>query len=174
MNNTGWVIAGVVAVLVVLGAIWMFSTQAPATPNNTNTINMPGGTDATGGTGDASVGADTGVDADVGIGDASTRTEIHYTASGFSPANITVAPGTAVTFVNDTSGPMWVAADEHPTHTEFDGTDRTTHCSGAYTGATAFDQCQTGPTFTFLFNKAGAFGYHNHSAAQNGGTITVR
>jgi len=168
MSNTGWAAVIIVLIIVLAGGWWLYSTQAPAVPAD----NTAGTGTNVGGAGDGTR-AGVGADADVGIGDAS-RATVHYSASGFSPANITVAPGTAVTFINDTSAAMWVGADEHPTHTEFDGTDRVTHCSGSYSGPTPFDQCQAGSTYTFVFTKAGTFGYHNHSGAAHEGTVTVR
>jgi plastocyanin len=169
MSNTGWA-AVVIAIIVILGLGWWWYSAQPAPVDNT----AAGGTqlEGTPTQSNGMVGGDASVD--VGVGDASQRVTVRYTASGFSPANVTISPGTGVTFVNDTSGPMWVAADEHPVHTSFDGTDRTTHCSGSYAGATPFDQCQNGSTYTFVFGKAGTFGYHNHSAAQHEGAITVR
>lgn len=99
---------------------------------------------------------------------------VSYTASGFSPQSVTVRAGQAVRFVNQTSARMWVAADEHPTHTEYDGSDRATHCSGTYSGPTPFDQCQAGSEYTFVFTKAGTFDYHNHAAAEHSGTVVVQ
>lgn len=169
MSNTGW--AAIILVLVILlGAGWWFMAQSPAAPADTTATagNAAGGTQLEG-----TQQPDNGM---VG-GDAMAPTdgaEVHYTASGFTPKTVTIKAGEKVTFINDTSGPMWVGADEHPTHTEYDGTDRATHCSGSYTGPTPFDQCQPGSSYTFVFTKAGTFEYHNHSAAQFSGTVLVQ
>ena len=176
MNNTGWAVVIIALIIILGGGLWWFSqgTVAPATTDITvdgNGANNAG-TDNTGNNG-AGTDAGAGVDVNAGANAANTTT-VRYTASGFSPGSITVPVGGAVNFINDTSGALWVAADEHPTHTEFDGTDRTTHCSGSYTGSTPFDQCQPGSSYTFVFTKAGTYEYHNHSAAQFGGTIVVR
>ncbi|MDB5225173.1 MAG: hypothetical protein JWL87_125 [Candidatus Adlerbacteria bacterium] len=168
MSNTGWA-AVIVALLVIIGGVWWYSAQAPAPAVTDTTATQQTGT---GTANNGAVGADGSVD--VGVGDASTRVEVHYTAAGFEPANVTVVRGTGVTFINDTSGPMWIGSNQHPTHTEFDGTDRTTHCSGSYQGATPFDECQNGSSYTFVFDKTGTFEYHNHSAAQFGGVVTVQ
>ena len=69
---------------------------------------------------------------------------------------------------------MWVASDEHPSHTGYDGTSRTEHCAANYTGPAAFDQCGSGSQYSFTFNKTGAFDFHNHAAAQFTGTIIVQ
>lgn len=168
MSTTGWA-AVILAVIIVLGGAWWYmSGQAPAATDT--------GANAAGTMPEGSQMPDNGMvggDADPGTVQTGGAT-VHYGTSGFSPATVTVKVGEKVTFINDTSGAMWVAADEHPTHTEFDGSDRATHCSGSYTGATPFDQCQAGPTYTFVFTKAGTFEYHNHSAAQFGGTVVVQ
>ncbi|MEA2701651.1 MAG: hypothetical protein QOE22_360 [Candidatus Parcubacteria bacterium] len=104
-----------------------------------------------------------------------TNVTITYGPNGFSPANVTVAPGTTVTWVNSGSGRMWVASDVHPTHTEFDGTSTAQHCeNGTPTGAGVFDACGAVSSFSFTFTKAGSWDYHNHSQSSHGGTVTVR
>lgn len=170
MSNTGWAIVIIAIIIILGGGWWWFATQAPAVPATNDTTAVVNGTPNGSDTGAA---ADAGVDLNAGANMANT-TVVHYTATGFSPSSITIPVGGAVNFINDTSGPMWVGADEHPTHTDFDGTDRATHCSGTYTGPTPFDQCQSGQSYTFVFSKAGTYEYHNHSAAQFGGTVTVQ
>ena len=174
MSNTGWAAAVLVLIIVLGGAGWYMSGRVPA-PADTANVNT--GANAAGTMPEGSQTPDNGMvggDADVSGGTQTTGATVRYTASGFTPETVTISAGQKVTFINDTSGPMWVGADEHPTHTEFDGTDRATHCSGSYTGPTPFDQCQNGSTYTFVFTKAGTFEYHNHSAAQAGGTVIVR
>jgi plastocyanin len=68
---------------------------------------------------------------------------------------------------------MWVASDEHPTHTEYDGTSRTTHCAAGYTGPKPFDECVPGTSYSFTFDKAGTYEYHDHLSASHTGKITV-
>ena len=170
MSTTGWAVTIVAIIIILLGGWWMFS-QAPSMPAATGTtaaVNSVGGDAA------ADAGAPAASTTDASASGQATGPTIHYTASGFSPKDVTIQAGQKVTFVNDTQEKMWVASDEHPTHTEFDGTDRATHCSGTYAGPTPFDQCQPGSTYTFVFAKAGAYTFHNHSAAQYGGTVTVR
>jgi len=86
---------------------------------------------------------------------------VRYTDDGFSPAEITVTPGKAVTFKNESSGGMRVASNPHPTH-------------GFYQG---FDQGQIVPrggSYTFNFERVGVWGYHNHLKPAAGGTVIVR
>lgn len=172
MSTTGWAVTILALIILLGGGWWYFSSQAPV-PADT-TVNV--GANAAGTIPEGTQTPDNGMvgaDASAGAG-ATTGVTVHYTASGFSPKNVTINTGQKVTFINDTSGPMWVASGQHPVHAQYDGTDRETHCSGAYTGPTPFDQCQPGSTYTFVFTKAGTFDFHNHSAAQFGGVVTVK
>lgn len=96
---------------------------------------------------------------------------VKYTDTGFSPESLSVPLGTTVTFINQSSGDMWVGSDEHPSHTGYDGTSRAEHCAAG--AAPSFDQCATGSTYSFTFEKAGTFEYHNHRNAQAHGVIVV-
>lgn len=101
----------------------------------------------------------------------STVTTVTYGSTGFSPSSVTVRAGDTVRFVNESGASMWVASDEHPTHTQYAGTTRSEHCAGS--ANTAFDQCESGNTYSFTFEKAGSWNYHNHVQASHGGTIVV-
>lgn len=99
---------------------------------------------------------------------------VTYSATGFSPANITIKKGEAVMWTNISTGGMWVAADEHPGHAGYDGTDRKTHCAAG--APSSFDQCvasAAGSQWSFTFNKVGTWKYHNHVGESFGGTVTV-
>lgn len=98
-------------------------------------------------------------------------TAVTYGASGFPPKSVTAKKGDTVTWKNESGREMWVASNEHPTHTLYDGTSLKQHCA---TGATpSFDQCGRGDTFSFTVTKVGSFGYHNHRKPSDGGTIIV-
>ena len=88
-----------------------------------------------------------------------TKTVI-YTNAGFSPQVLRVPKGTQVTFRNDTTSPMWVASDPHPTHTNYPGFD-------------ALKSMNQGQVYVFTFTKTGSWGYHNHLNPSQGGTIVV-
>jgi plastocyanin len=81
-----------------------------------------------------------------------------------------VQVGETVRFESST-GDMWVGVDEHPTHTQYDGSTTQQHCPN--TNNTTFDQCETGTTYEFTFDKAGEWDYHNHVQASQTGTIVV-
>ncbi len=98
-------------------------------------------------------------------------TTVTYTDQGFRPSQATINEGETVRWVDEASGGMWVASDEHPTHTNYAGTSLREHCNGG--GNNAFDQCGRGNTYTFTFNQVGTWSYHNHVAPGDGGTVVV-
>ncbi len=109
--------------------------------------------------------------------DTSAVTTITLTDSGFSPSSVTISVGQTVRFVNNSSRGMWVGADEHPTHTEYDGTSTREHCADGANTTGSFDQCTSAPagaSWDYTFLKSGTFGYHNHVGASNTGTVIVR
>lgn len=84
-----------------------------------------------------------------------------YSDRGFTPAIVEIAVGGSVTFKNESDRDMWVASDEHPKHLlypEFDA-KRGYEPSGE---------------FTFTFDKAGTWTYHDHLKASLGGTVVVK
>jgi len=86
---------------------------------------------------------------------------VRYNASGFSPKSIEIKRGEAIKFVNDTNQTMWVASNDHPTHTLYPGFDQ-----GKSVGK--------GGTFIFTFTEAGSWKYHNHNKSADMGTIIVK
>ena len=98
---------------------------------------------------------------------------IEYTdANGFTPESVTINTSDTVKFINKSSGKMWVGVDEHPTHTEYDGTTLREHC--ATKPSASFDQCGAGAEYSFTFTKTGSWEYHNHSRASMRGKISVK
>lgn len=96
---------------------------------------------------------------------------VEYTSSGFSPSTITVEAGEEVTWVNKGENNMWVASNEHPQHTEYDGTSESEHCEDGE--SETFDQCSTGDEYEFKFEKTGSWDYHNHINSGDTGTVVV-
>ena len=96
-----------------------------------------------------------------------------YGADGFSPSVVTIKKGDTVTFTNNGGGEMWVATAQHPAHSGYDGTDRATHCAAGYTGTVPFDQCSAGTSYSFMFNQAGTWPYHNHNNSAHFGRVVV-
>lgn len=90
---------------------------------------------------------------------------------GFFPQEVTVKVGGSVTWTNQGGDDMWVATAPHPAHTAYSGTSLQQHCPD--TDGNDFDQCANGATYTFKFDKAGTFPYHNHSNATKFGRVIV-
>jgi len=85
---------------------------------------------------------------------------VRYTDKGFVPANIQIKVGTMVEFVNDSSTPMWVASNEHPSHSILSTFDQ-------------FNSTGKNGTYSYLFDKKGAWAYHDHINPALEGVIIV-
>lgn len=93
---------------------------------------------------------------------------VTYTDSGYSPTTLTVKKGATVTFKNQSSRSMWTASAVHPTHRGYPTT-------GGCISST-FDACkgiQPGNSWSFKFDIAGTWKYHNHMNPSDMGTIIV-
>lgn len=108
--------------------------------------------------------------ADTSADEASNNT-VFFTDNGFEPETLTIEQGETVTWLDRSDTPMWVGSDEHPTHTNYDGTSESEHCENGESDA--FDQCEAGDRYSFTFDKEGEWGYHNHRAANYNGEIIV-
>ena len=85
---------------------------------------------------------------------------IQYTANGFEPNSITISVGETVVFVNNGDKFLWVASNPHPEHTNL----------------SVFDQkegMEKGKSYSYVFEKKGTWGYHNHLSARDEGIIIV-
>jgi len=102
-------------------------------------------------------------------GEEENVTTVTHTSSGFQPSTVTIEQGETVRWESE-AGSMWVASDQHPSHTEYSGTSRSEHCTG---GEDAFDQCTAGSEYSFTFEKTGEWSYHNHENSFQGGTVMV-
>jgi plastocyanin len=96
---------------------------------------------------------------------------VTYTATGFSPKSVTIKRGQSVTWTNQGGGNMWVASAPHPQHTAYSGTSLDDHCPDANNDS--LDACGAKNVYTFTFDKAGTWQYHNHAAPSNFGTVIV-
>jgi plastocyanin len=97
-----------------------------------------------------------------------------YTDTGYQPNSIRIKVGEKVTFVNQSSRPMWTASDIHPSHTLYPGSG-ISKC-GTADAANIFDSCKgynKGESWSFVFREKGKWGYHNHLNPGDTGEITV-
>lgn len=155
MNNKIFIALVVLAAGVLVG--WYFlkgNISAPTTTNVTATP-TPSGSNL-GAPGPATGSGANGLEK----GGVAARIVVTLTDNGFAPSPVTVKAGTTVTFVNESSGPMWVASDPHPIHTLLPGFDELTSVN-------------RGGTYDYTFIKVGTWTYHNHRAPSVKGTVIV-
>lgn len=105
-------------------------------------------------------------------GSVPTAVTVAYDGNTFSPQNVRVAQGGTVTWVA-TGGDMWVASDPSSLQNGYDGTTLEQHCAAGYVRTTPFDECSAGTSFSFIFNKVGTWGYHDHLNSSVEGSVTV-
>ena len=155
-NATPWIVLAIVLVLAGLGYSW-YQSSAPATPSDVQGAAAPGQNEE-----------QFAQDPKDGVSIAT----VIYTDDGFVPSSVSVPVGGTVTFLDQsTAHEMWIGSDEHPTHTQYDGTNKDNHCPN---NGTAFDQCGAGATYSFTFTKAGTWGYHNHKEDDHRASVIVR
>lgn len=100
---------------------------------------------------------------------------VEMTSKGFAPANLTIAKGDTVEFVNKDTAKHWPATAVHPAHTVYPGSD-IKKCGTSF-AITMFDSCRglaQGETWPFTFNEVGSWKYHDHLSATLWGEITVK
>lgn len=166
-NGVTKYIIGLVFIVILLGIIFMAGKRN--VPNENSSIQNTG-----------EVIINTNIPSQETSGSATTTemtagamVEVDYTdANGFNPNAVAIKIGDTVKFVNKSSEKMWVASNDHPTHTLYSGTALREHCPD--TSGTAFDQCGSGDEYSFTFERAGSWHYHNHTRASMQGSITVK
>lgn len=100
---------------------------------------------------------------------------VRVTANGFEPSSLTVKKGNSVTWLNESGREVWPASAVHPTHTAYPGSG--VEKCGTAEAATIFDACggiANGSSWSFVFNEAGTWKYHDHLRATVFGSITVQ
>lgn len=106
--------------------------------------------------------------------DHQTEHDVIYNSKGFSPAVTTIKKGDIVKWISQTGGDLRIASNPHPTHTDYPGTNAT-KC-GTPDGANMFDSCKSikmGENWTFVFDNAGTWKYHNHMNPKDTAKIVV-
>lgn len=95
----------------------------------------------------------------IGTGVAASAT-IHRVENGYEPHEVTIHQGETVSFVNESSDFHWPASDVHPTHSIYSEFDPR-------------EPIAPGETWSFTFDRAGAWEFHDHLRANFKGVITV-
>lgn len=93
-------------------------------------------------------------------------TVVRYDGFSFKPQEIKVRAGAKVFFVNESTEqrPMYVASDDHPTHENYQGFD-TAAVNQKFPGLSE--------SFSFVFDRKGEWGYHDHNFPAARGRIIV-
>lgn len=78
----------------------------------------------------------------------------------FTPNVVKIKKGTKITWINKSEKPVWPASNPHPVHT-------------GYAGFDSFGGLKAGEDYSFVFERAGSWKYHNHLNPFVGGVIEV-
>ncbi|HLF53904.1 MAG TPA: hypothetical protein VI544_01880 [Candidatus Nanoarchaeia archaeon] len=100
---------------------------------------------------------------------------VEITSNGYSPKELEINKGDKVTWINTNSVQHWPASAMHPTHTVYPGSSM--EKCGTSEQSEIFDACsglKVGESWSFVFNEAGSWKYHDHLNLANTGTVTVR
>lgn len=164
--STKNIVIWLVVVVLVIGGVYYFTR---------GTVNAPVGTPAAPTTA-ANLSAATPKSPDTSTPVPVATNKVEITANGFSPSAIKVKAGDTVTWTNKDSAPHWPATAAHPTHTVYPGSD-IAKC-GTAAQSEIFDACKglaPGESFSFKFDQAGTWKYHDHlkPMAPFFGSVTV-
>ncbi len=147
----GLIIAAVVIVVLGLGAFLLVNNKNKDTSSSTSS-SQTSSTDNSSSSNDTSSSTP-----------ASDSVTITYSDSGFSPAAATVKNGGKIIWVNSSSSQIQIGVNPHPSHTGNRMITKGQFTLDLNAGA------QTEVTVT----ETGTFGYHNHLAPADTGTVTV-
>ena len=86
---------------------------------------------------------------------------VTYADGGVSPERIEIDAGQDVQFVNESDRPFWPASNIHPTHQVYSRFD-------------PYSPLGPAESWSFTFDKAGFWRYHDHLTPPHGGLIVVR
>lgn len=86
--------------------------------------------------------------------------EVSITANSFEPATLTVKVGTKVTWTNQEDLEHWVASNPYPANTDLPGLN-------------AGKKMVKGDTYSYTFDKAGTYNYHDDLSPTTNGTVIV-
>ena len=164
-KNVLYVGIGVVVLLVLLaGVAFAFKVQiqgmvAPVEGPVEENVEVQQGDESTAGTEESTEGTTMNGEESTEGATVAAVVEVDYTASGFTPAEVTIKKGEMVKFVNRTEDPMGVASAPHPVHTDYPGFDQ------GKSSASGMNE------YSFTFDKVGTWGYHNHENPVHRGTV---
>ena len=166
-KNVLYVGIGVVVLLVLLaGVAFAFKVQiqgmvAPVEGPVEENVEVQQGDESTAGTEESTEGTTMNGEESTGGATVAAVVEVDYTASGFTPTEVTIKKGGTVKFVDKSGNPMDVASAPHPVHTDYTGFDQ------GKSSASGMNE------YSFTFDKVGTWGYHNPENPVHRGTVVV-
>lgn len=171
MNKKLWIL--VLVAVVAIGGWFVFknSGNEAIAPDNTENVEEQVSADEPANEAATDTNEDTSAGDEIPV----EGTVVVYTDGGFEPNSVGVAPGEAVTFVNNSSRSFWPASAVHPTHKAYPGSD-IAKCNTDEADS-LFDACGSippGSSYTFTFDEVGTWNYHNHLRANMTGTVVVQ
>jgi hypothetical protein len=86
---------------------------------------------------------------------------VELRADGFYPSALSVPVGSTIVFVNRTDRAFWPASNFHPSHKLYPEFD-------------AKGPLSIGATWSFVFQQAGTWRYHDHLNSQHSGAVVAR
>lgn len=89
-----------------------------------------------------------------------THVSVVLSDVGFEPSYVRVSRGARVTFTTTRPDPFWPASNPHPTHVIYPAFDPKAPIASS-------------STWSFVFDKIGTWGYHDHLRSYYTGTIDV-
>ncbi len=146
-------IIGSLLIIIIVGGVWIFGSFSQ------NPINT--------------AGVISNLDEDEQIAGIKENV-VEITSSGFSPKELVISKGEAVTWINRDTEEHWPASAIHPTHTVYPGSD--VNKCGTAEQENIFDSCHglaQGESWTFTFNEVGSWAYHDHIVSGLFGKIIV-
>ena len=154
MNKT--IISIIVIILLIAGGVFIYTMSNSSNSSQTNKL-----TDT-----DTDTYTNTNLNNEQATSSSSNQTQsnkvtVTYDGSSFSPKVVTIKKGDSVIFINQSDKSMSVASNPHPTHTDYPGFDQ-------------YKSAEKGmASYTFVFEKVGTWGYHNHLNPSVTGTVKV-
>ena len=99
---------------------------------------------------------------------------IRYVDGRYVPDTVHISVGQEVVWVNESDVLFWPASNIHPTHAAYPGSG----IQKCYTSEkdTVFDACEatgSGSRYSFVFNTAGKWRFHDHIDPRASGTVIV-
>lgn len=90
-----------------------------------------------------------------------SKNAIVILADRFEPSNLTITKGQVVTFINRDTDDHWPASDDHPSHQLYPQFDPRR-------------SIKPGESWTFTFNEAGTWDFHDHIYPSMRGKVVVQ